>query len=65
VPQRKFNAHANFFVGALIGFVPSIIGILSNVIAPQVVLPGQKFYFLSFVAIPIAWSMAVLKGAAD
>ena len=48
-------------IGALIGFVPPIVGILSNVLAPQMVLPGQNFYFLSFVAIPIAWSMAVLK----
>jgi len=35
---------------------------LAGVIAPQVVLPGQNFYFLTFIAIPITWSMAVLKG---
>ena len=49
-------------IGAVVGFLPPIISVVSGVVAPQVVLPGQAFYFLSFVAIPIAWSMAVLKG---
>jgi len=49
-------------IGALIGFLPSIVGIITSIVAPQMVLPGQNFYFLTFVAIPITWSMAVLKG---
>ena len=48
-------------IGALIGFLPPILAIVLSVVAPQVVLPGQNFYFLTFVAIPITWSMAVLK----
>lgn len=49
-------------IGALIGFLPPIIGVVTSVVAPQVVLPGQNFYFLAFVAIPITWSLAVMKG---
>jgi hypothetical protein len=40
--------------------------VATNTLAPQVLLPGQAFYFLSFIAVPITWSMAVLKtGAAS
>ena len=51
-------------IGALVGFLPTIIGIVASIVSPQTVLPGQNFYLLSFIAIPIAWSMAVLKGGA-
>jgi hypothetical protein len=48
-------------IGALIGIVPPVVAVLTNTLAPQVVLPGQAYYFLFFVAVPITWSMAVLK----
>jgi len=60
--DRDANGLNLMLIGALIGFLPPILAIVSSVVAPQVVLPGQNFYFLSFVAIPITWSMAVLKG---
>ncbi len=65
--DRAANGLNLMLVGAVVGFLPPIVGILASVIAPQTVLPGQNFYFLSFVAIPIMWSMAVLKygSAAD
>ncbi len=62
--DRDANGLNLMLIGALVGFVPPIVGIVSGIVAPQMVLPGQNFYFLSFVAIPIAWSMAVLKGGA-
>ena len=49
-------------IGALVGIVPPVVAVLTNTLAPQVVLPGQAFYFLFFVAVPITWSIAVLKG---
>jgi len=53
-------------IGALVGLVPPVIAVATNTLAPQVLLPGQAFYFLSFIAVPITWSMAVLKtGAAS
>ena len=59
--ERESQGLQLMLIGALIGLVPPVIGILAGVIAPQTVLPGQNFYFLTFIAIPIAWSMAVLK----
>lgn len=61
---REANGLNLMLIGALIGFVPPIVGIVTGIVAPQVVLPGQNFYFLAFVAIPITWSMAVLKDGA-
>jgi len=60
--ERESQGLQLMLIGALVGFVPPIVSILAGVIAPQVVLPGQNFYFLAFIAIPITWSMAVLKG---
>jgi len=62
--DRESNGLNLMLIGALVGILPPAISILTNVIAPSVVLPGQPFYFLSFVALPITWSMAVLKGGA-
>jgi len=59
--ERESQGLQLMLVGAIIGLVPPMISILAGVIAPQTVLPGQNFYFLTFIAIPIAWSMAVLK----
>jgi hypothetical protein len=51
-------------IGALVGLLPPILSVLVGIVSPQTVLPGQNFYFLSMVAIPITWSMAVLKAPA-
>ena len=51
-------------IGTLVGLVPIGLATLINIFAPQVVLPGQQFYFLAMIAIPITWSMAVLRGSA-
>ena len=50
-------------IGTLAGLILPLVTIVLSIIAPQVVLPGQNFYFLTFILIPITWSMAVLKGA--
>jgi len=52
-------------IGALVGMLPPVVAVLANTLAPQLVLPGQAFYFLSFVVLPITWSMAVLKTGAS
>jgi len=59
--ERESQGLQLMLIGALIGLVPPVISVLAGVIAPQTVLPGQNFYFLAFIAIPVAWSMAVLK----
>ncbi len=49
-------------IGTLAGLVLPLVAVVLGIIAPQVVLPGQSFYFLTFGLIPITWSMAVSKG---
>lgn len=61
--ERESQGLQLMMIGALIGLVPPIVSIVVGVIAPQAVLPGQNFYFLSMIALPITWSMAVLKGS--
>ena len=59
--ERKASGLQLMMIGAVVGLLPPMIGILAGVVAPHVVLPGQNFYFLTFIAIPITWSMAVLQ----
>jgi hypothetical protein len=61
--ERESQGLQLMMIGALIGLVPPIVSIVVGVIAPQAVLPGQNFYFLSMIALPITWSIAVLKGS--
>jgi hypothetical protein len=62
--ERESSGLKLILIGALIGLLPPIVAIVVGVVAPQAVLPGQNFYFLTMIAIPITWSMAVLKGPA-
>lgn len=65
-PEDRVNQGLNLMlIGALIGLLPSLIATVTAIFAPQVVLPGGNFYFLTLVALPITWSMAVLKGTAE
>ena len=52
-------------IGTLAGLILPLVTTVLGVIAPQVVLPGQSFYFLTSVLIPITWSMAALKSGAS
>ena len=61
--ERESSGLQLMMIGALVGLVPPIVTIVVGVVAPKVVLPGQNFYFLAMIAIPITWSMAVLKGS--
>ena len=62
--EREASGLQLMMIGAVVGLLPPMVGIAAGVVAPQVVLPGQNFYFLTFIAIPITWSMAVLKKSA-
>lgn len=61
--ERESRGLQLMMIGALVGLVPPIVTIVVGVVAPQAVLPGQNFYFLAMIAIPITWSMAVQKGS--
>lgn len=65
-PEDRDSQGLNLMlIGTLVGMLLPVITIVTGIIAPQVVLPGQNFYFLSFVLLPITWSMAVLKSAGE
>ncbi len=59
--ERESSGLKLMMIGAVVGLLPPIIAVVGGIVAPQMVLPGQNFYFLAFIAIPITWSMAVLK----
>lgn len=59
--EREARGLKLMMIGTVVGLLPPMIGIAAGVLAPQAVLPGQNFYFLSFIVIPITWSIAVLK----
>ena len=44
-------------IGTAVGLLPAGISVLIGVFAPQVFLPGQEFYFLALILIPITWSI--------
>lgn len=46
--------------GAIIGLVPILIVFISRVISPKTLLPGNEYVFLTFAAIAILFSMAVI-----
>ena len=49
-------------IGTLAGLILPLVVMILSILAPQAVLPAQSFYFLTFVLIPITWSMAALMG---
>jgi hypothetical protein len=56
---RKANGLNLMLIGALIGLVPILINFTVGTIAPDVYLPGNDYVFITFIAIPIFFSMAM------
>jgi hypothetical protein len=50
--------------GLLIGILPVMIIWLVSIFAPNVILPGSDFFFLTAVLIPITMALAVMKAEA-
>lgn len=61
-PEER-TAHGLKFMlfGTVLGFMPIIIFVIFRIIAPNFVLPGSDFYFLTMVLIPGSLALAVLK----
>lgn len=51
--------------GALIGLLPIIIYFTAGVISPGINLPGNDYIFITFLAIPICFAMALNKQNAN
>jgi membrane-associated protease RseP (regulator of RpoE activity) len=63
-PQERSQYGLNVMLaGVAIGLVPVTVASLITIFAPQVVLPGVDFYFLTMVLIPITMAMAIMKTA--
>lgn len=48
-------------IGAVIGLLPILIYFTANTLSPGINLPGNDYVFITFIAIPICFSMALNK----
>jgi hypothetical protein len=47
--------------GAVVGLVPLIVNGLVGVVAPQVVVPGGQYFFLTLVFVPVTFALAATR----
>ena len=59
--ERRAQGLTYVLAGVLAGFLPILVVVLVGVVAPQVVIPGANFFFLTIVLIPISLALAVMK----
>jgi hypothetical protein len=59
--DRSARGLNTMLLGTLVGLLPVAVGTVAGIFSPQTVLPGQDFYFLTLILIPITWSMAAKK----
>ncbi len=60
--ERSATGLNLMLAGVIVGFGPLLISIIARIIDPQIgQLPGEQFYPLSFIAIPIGMAMALMK----
>jgi hypothetical protein len=63
-PQERSQYGLNMVLaGVLVGLLPLTIAALVGIFAPQVILPGADFYFLTMVLIPITMALAMTRKA--
>ena len=62
-PQQRSALGLNLMLlGMLIGFGPTLLSILVHTLSPRMgELPGERFYGISLLAIPIGLAMALMK----
>jgi hypothetical protein len=65
-PEVRSETGLNLMLaGALIGLLPIIIYFTASVISPGIDLPGNDYIFITFLAIPICFAMALNKQSAS
>ena len=65
-PEARSETGLNLMLaGALIGLLPIIIYFTASVISPGIDLPGNDYIFITFLAIPICFAMALNKQTAN
>jgi hypothetical protein len=62
-PQQRSASGLNLMLlGMLIGFGPTLLSIVMHTLSPHMgELPGERFYGISLLAIPIGLAMALMK----
>lgn len=59
--ERKVSGLNLMLIGALIGLLPILIYFTINTISPGTILPGNDYIFLTFIAIPVFFTLALLQ----
>ena len=60
--ERSATGLNLMLLGMLIGFGPVLLSILVHTLSPRMgELPGERFYSISLLAIPIGLAMALIK----
>lgn len=60
--ERSATGLNLMLAGVIIGFGPFLISLIARIINPETgALPGEQFYPISFIAVPIGMSMALMK----
>lgn len=58
--ERREKGLNLMLVGAVLGLLPILVYFTINTVSPAIQLPGNDYVFLTFIAIPIFFSMALL-----
>ena len=59
--ERKSRGLNLLLWGAIIGLVPILIIFIIQTVSPKTILPGNDYIFITFIAIPIFFTMALIK----
>ena len=59
--ERRAQGLTYMLAGVLLGFLPILFVVMVGLVAPQVVIPGGNFFFLTIVLLPISMALAVMK----
>ena len=59
--QRKKLALNLMLWGTILGLLPALLAMLVKTFSPQSELPGQDFYFVSLMLIPLTWAWSASR----
>ncbi len=59
--EREAKGLSFMLFGTVVGLAPIVISAIVGLISPKAVLPGNQYYFLTMVLIPISLGMATMK----
>lgn len=60
-PERKRLGLNWMLWGTVLGVIPAMIGLLAGAFSPSSQLPGQDYYFMSLLLVPLSWAYAASR----